>query len=109
VDAIEGAMEAAQLALGIQSPSKVFKEYGELMMEGMAIGISNMSGMVQSTMEDAMGEAVLPAMYATAQLGGMVSTQNSYTNNFNLTVNSSSPKEPILQDYNMLQSMAGTP
>jgi tape measure domain-containing protein len=109
VDAIQGAMEAAQLALGIQSPSKVFKEYGELMMEGMAIGISNMSGMVQSTMEDAMGEAVLPAMYATAQLGGMVSTQNSYTNNFNLTVNSSSPKEPILQDYNMLQSMAGTP
>lgn len=107
VQAAQGAIAAVEAALGIGSPSKVFFEFGVNMLKGMALGVEEMGKSLQGTMEDAMTMATLPAVYATAQMGGMVSTQNNYTNNYNLTVNSSAATEPILQDYNMLQSVAG--
>jgi len=107
VDAAVSAINAVKEALGVSSPSKVFMYFGEMMMEGMAVGIDKLSGMVAHSMENAVGAVKMPAMVATAQMAGSVNTSNSYTNNYNLTVNSSSPTEPIVQDYNMLRSLAG--
>jgi len=107
VGAVTGALDAVRDILDMHSPSLVFMGLGENMMEGMAIGISKMSGLVTDSMAKAMGQVTMPAAMATAQVGGAVSTQNNYTNNYNLTVNSSSPTEPIVQDYNMLSSLAG--
>lgn len=107
VSAAEAAINAVKEALGVQSPSKVFMGLGENMMEGMAIGIAKMTKLASGAMQEAVGSVTMPAIMATAQMGGAVSNQNSYTNNYNLTVNSSSPAEPIIQDYNMLKSLAG--
>jgi len=93
--------------MGAHSPSTVFADYGKDLMEGLAIGIERSSGLAAKAMQNAIAGVASPAVYATAEMGGAVSTQNNYTNNYNLTVNSSSPSEPIVQDYNMLQSLAG--
>jgi len=100
--------------LGIESPSKVFKEFGKFTMEGLAEGVAENAKIAEAAMMSAVGQIVTPALnmpaitqqYATAT-GPSVNNQNSYTNNYNLTVNSSAPTEPIIQDYNMLQSISG--
>lgn len=112
VHAVEVAYQAALDAIGAQSPSKLFMNVGRYAMLGMAKGIENMSGMVADTMQNAMMEAAMPAMllpamtanFASAAPSVSNSTQN--TNNYNLTINSNAPSEPIVQDYNMLKSLA---
>lgn len=108
VSAIKQAIEAARAALNAKSPSRVFMEIGEDTMKGMAIGIKNMAGLAQKSMETAIGQVTLPALvqqYALAP--STVNNQNSYTNNFNMTVNSQAKAEPILQDFNMMKSIIG--
>lgn len=107
LSAANAAIEAVENALGIQSPSKVFFGFGENMMEGMALGIDRFAGMAAKSMQEAVAGVQMPAMVASAQMGGAVSTQNNYTNNYNLTVNSSAMPEPLIQDYNMMKSLAG--
>lgn len=114
VGAIEAAIEAAKEALGMQSPSKVFANIGKLSMQGLSNGITESIGMVQKTMENAVGAIVAPAMNLpaiTQQLAvsaaPSVNNTTSLTNNFNMTVNTNSPKEPIMQDYAMMQAMVG--
>jgi len=106
-DLADDAIEIVNTIFGNNSPSKVFKEIGQYLMEGLAIGIEDSQGMAIKAMQNAAAAVAMPAMYATAEMGGMVSTQNNYAYNYNLTVNSSAPSEPIVQDYNMLQSLAG--
>jgi hypothetical protein len=108
-NAVKGAVKAVQDALKIKSPSQVFIDIGESTMEGMAVGIRHMTGLAQKSMETAIGEVVLPAIAVQqyAQAPSSVNTQNSYTNNYNLTINSQARKESLVQDYNMLKSLAG--
>ena len=100
------AYEAAKKALGIKSPSTLFMEIGEFTMEGFAQGIERAAGLAVGAMQNAVGQVAMPAMasMAAAQAGG-----NTVTNNrtASLTVNTSAPLEPILQDFNMLESLMG--
>lgn len=105
--------DAAMTVIGAHSPSRLFMKVGESAMEGMAKGIEEMSGMVAATMEQAVAGMAMPAMNLPAMTAGAASsavpgvtnsTQNSY--NYNLTVNSSAPTEPIVQDYNMMRALA---
>jgi len=104
---VDEAVELVETLLNIRSPSKVFAKIGNKIMQGLAEGILDSSGLAMGAMQKAIAGVEMPAVYASAQMGGAVSTQNNYTSNYNLTVNTSAPSEPIIQDYNMLQSLAG--
>ncbi len=114
VAAAKAAVDAVKDALGVSSPSKVFMEIGEFTMKGFARGILRSAKLAEGAMESAIALVSAPALglpaitqqYAMAT-APTVNNQNSYTNNYNLNINSSSPVEPIVQDYNMLQSLAG--
>ena len=54
-DKIQGGFKAL---FGIASPSKVFREYGHYMDEGLMLGLSDYAGKVESSAEE-MGEGVL--------------------------------------------------
>lgn len=109
---VEQAIAAAQSAAGISSPSKEGIYIGEMTMMGISKGIEQGAKVAMRSMEEAVKMMALPAMslpaitqqYAVSMPAG-VSNTNSYTNNFNLTVNSGAPTEPIIQDYNMMQSL----
>lgn len=105
VAAATAAVEAVKEALGVSSPSKVFMELGEFTMQGMALGIERSAGLVKDRMSKAMSNMLIPALSMAS--APSMSNQNNYTSNYNLTVNSSAPTEPIIQDYGMLQSLAG--
>ena len=53
IGAVSGAIEGAKALLGIASPSKLFKSFGEYTMEGFAIGINQMAHEAERAMEDA--------------------------------------------------------
>jgi tape measure domain-containing protein len=114
VETVQAAIDAAKAVLGIQSPSKMFAEIGTQTMAGMARGILKGAHLAETAMEAAIGMASAPALNLPAvtqqmliSAAPMVATNNSYTNNYNLTVNTAAPVEPIVQDYNMLRSLAG--
>lgn len=46
-EVIGGAIDGAKALLGINSPSRVFMEFGQFTGEGLAIGIDKMKGMVE--------------------------------------------------------------
>jgi len=96
------AFESAKAALGIHSPSTLFFEIGASTMEGMAMGIQKSAGLAAATMQGAMARVASSAVPS-------VTNSNVYNNtaNYNLTVNSSAPQEPIVQDFNMMSSLAG--
>ena len=92
------------------SPSKLTMGLGKDIMEGLVIGLGSMSAEVKRSMVANMGSNPLdamtknlPAPAAVSAGGGNVTTNNS-TRNFNLTVNSSAPREPIIQDFNSMKS-----
>lgn len=101
-DAAMSAFNAAADALGIHSPSKLFFEIGANTMEGMALGIQKAAGLAATTMQGAMARVASAAVPS-------VTNANVYnsTANYNLTVNSGAQTEPIIQDFNMMSSLAG--
>lgn len=113
-DAAVAGMDKFKEVLGIHSPSSVFAEYGHNIMAGVAEGISGSAGLAIGAMQDAVGAmsmpmANMPAMAASYAVSSPAAVNTSYqnTNNMNLTVNTSASSEPIIQDFNMLQSLAG--
>jgi tape measure domain-containing protein len=106
VSAAMKAYKAAKDSLGIKSPSKLFEGIGMWTMEGFAQGIEKAAGLAVGAMQSAVGQVAAPAIssMSAAQAGG-----NTITNNrtANLTVNTSAPVEPILQDFNMMESLMG--
>jgi tape measure domain-containing protein len=100
--AAERAWEAATSFLGIRSPSTLFMEIGTETMKGMAMGIQNASGLVAGTMQGAVAQVSSAAAPSVTN-----STVVNNSNAFNLNINSSAPVEPIIQDFNMLQSLTG--
>jgi len=101
-NAAMSAYNAARSALGIQSPSKLFMDIGAETMQGMALGIQKSAGLAALTMQGAMARVSSAAVPSVTN-----STVYNSTANYNLTVNSGAPTEPILQDFNMMSSLAG--
>jgi len=96
------AFDAATSMLGIHSPSTLFFEVGADTMQGMALGIQKSAGLAAMAMQSAVSSMTSGAMPG-------VTNANTYNNtsNYNLTVNSGASTEPILQDFDMLASLAG--
>jgi tape measure domain-containing protein len=113
IDAVVGAAvsayEAALAALGIASPSKLFMEVGELTMEGMAIGIRRAAGLAAEAMGSAMSQVAMPAVALPSVAAGASAPTQVYnsTRNYNLSIQTSAASEPIIQDFNMLESLGG--
>lgn len=63
-----GAVESAKSFLGIASPSKLFKEFGEFTMEGFAIGIDADAAKAEQAMRNA-AAAVYGAASGTVDMG----------------------------------------
>ena len=51
---VQGAIDAAKSFLGIASPSKVFRKFGEYTMQGFSLGIQDGEELPVASMEDAM-------------------------------------------------------
>lgn len=58
VDAVRQAIAAAQAILGIGSPSRVFRDFGEQTMVGLANGIVAGAGLAATAMGNALGEVL---------------------------------------------------
>jgi hypothetical protein len=112
-NAAGAAYNQAKKTLGIRSPSTLFAGIGENMMLGMTKGIDDTVSSVTKAMKGAVMTMTLPAMQAPAMAANYASPMrsNSYTSystqNNNLTINTSASSEPIIQDFNMLRSLAG--
>lgn len=112
-DAVKNAYEAALAALGISSPSKLFMQIGAYTMEGFAQGVEQYASVAAGAMTSAMTRVATPAISMPGIIQSVVaqgaggSVQNTSNRNYNLTVNSGANTEPILQDFNMMQSLAG--
>lgn len=68
------AKRSAKLALKINSPSKVFRDIGYSVPEGFALGIRNMSGMVESSSEDMARTSVDSVKSSISKLASIVSS-----------------------------------
>lgn len=88
--------------LGIHSRSTVFMEIGEFSMKGMAEGIKKFSGLASNAMAQAANQMVMSAMAPQA-----ITNTYQTSNQFNLNINSSANTEPVIQDFNMMQSLVG--
>lgn len=96
------AYNAAREALGEHSPSKLFMDIGMNTMKGMAIGIQDAAGLAASSMRGAVSQVSAAAVPSVSN-----SSVVNNTSSYNLTVNSNAASEPILQDFDMMQSLAG--
>lgn len=113
-DAAWRAYRAALDVLGIHSPSTVFAGVGENIMAGMAKGITDSAGVAVAAMQGAVAAVSMPALSApslmqsyTQATPSAISNTYQSSNSYNLAINSSAPTEPIISDFNMLQSLAG--
>jgi len=96
------AFEAAKRALQFGSPSKLFMEIGIGTMQSMALGIEKSAGVAVATMQGAMSQVSSAAVPSVTN-----STVVNNSNAYNLTVNSGASTEPIIQDFDMMQSLSG--
>jgi tape measure domain-containing protein len=81
--AIRGPFEAA---LGIHSPSRVFKGYGINIGQGLIQGVDKMEGKIKSSMENMVALPAMPSANYSATASGFSagSAGAGQTNNFNL-------------------------
>ena len=81
IDKVKGVAESmigfAKKILGISSPSKVFKQMGKYLMEGMADGIEGNLGLV----EDAMGD-VTDVLDSDVPTSGMATEMSTTTTSY---------------------------
>ena len=74
VGAVQGAVDGVLGFLGIESPSRLFREIGQYTMEGMAIGIERTAAEARAAMLGATSGVVGAAemsLAATTEVGGM--------------------------------------
>lgn len=105
-NAVKKVTNTATTRLKMRSPSKVFEDMGMLTIEGFAQGIEKAAGLAVGAMQRTMGAVTMPAISSMVAAQGGGDTINN-TRNMNLTVNTSAPAEPILQDFNMMSSLLG--
>lgn len=68
-DAVGGAIDWAKQLLGIASPSKVFKRFGEFSMEGFKLGIEGSSSLPVRAMREAVADVEGVASFSAAGAG----------------------------------------
>jgi hypothetical protein len=68
------AEEAAREALGIESPSKVFRALGCFVPEGFAVGIDKMSGLVNTSVTDMTDGAINSVKDSISKLASAINT-----------------------------------
>ena len=113
VNVAVSAYNAALAAIGAGSPSRLFMDWGKFTMQGMAIGIQKYAGLVVGTMQNAVSQIAAPAMALPAITQSItaapasVSSSYATTNYFTQNVNTSAPREPIIADFQLMQSLAG--
>ena len=89
---VDGAIDWAKGLLGIGSPSKLFRQFGDWTMQGLALGFDKGSkGAVRSmdsAMRDVLGAASVTASLSLAGAGGYQSAapMRQQVNNYNVTV-----------------------
>ena len=88
VNAAKAAYDAAKGFLGIDSPSKLFFNVGENMMQGMALGINR--------------NARLPAVATANAAAGTVNN-----NNFNMNVHTNAQSSTVTRDFMYMKALAG--
>lgn len=109
-DMVKNAVTAAKAAAGIKSPSKVFWNIGKMLMRGFADGITDTASLASNAMKGAVGATVSMASMAPAMASSMApssTVNNNDTRNYNLNIHTNAKTEPIIQDFNMLQSLGG--
>jgi hypothetical protein len=93
IEAARAIIENIKKSLGISSPSTVFAEIGQNMMEGMALGISM--------------NANVPSLAAAGAVSNIVQTTNYGGNSYNYSPSyGSAPNQPST-DFSIMQVMAG--
>lgn len=113
VSAAQAAYNAAMGFLQGGSPSKLFEQVGVWTMEGFAQGIQKYAGTAAGAMTSAMQQVAAPAISMPGIIQSVVaqglgnSTTNTDARSFNLTVHSNANSEPVVQDFQMMQSLAG--
>lgn len=102
-DAAESAYNAVLDTFGMNSPSTLFIDIGQNAMRSMAMGIQESASIAAGTMRAAAAQVSVAAAAGTI-------TNNNNTNNMNntLNINSNAPIEPIIQDFEMLNSLSGS-
>lgn len=100
-------------ALDAHSPSKLFEKAGKWSLQGYGEGILDQVRKTTQLMQGAMAQVAMPALAmpsilqtVTAQSPAMASNVTN-TQNYTLNLNSSARTEPIIQDFNMMASLAG--
>lgn len=103
---VQQTANAVKRGAKMRSPSKLFEGLGMLTMEGFAQGIERAAGLAVGAMQNAVGMVAMPAVSSMAVARA---TGNTINNNHsaNLTINTSAPTEPIIQDFNMMSSLMG--
>jgi tape measure domain-containing protein len=106
-DVAEQVTGQLQAKLHMTSPSKVFEELGALTVAGFAQGIERSAGLAADAMQGVVGAVTVPAM--SSVLAARAAGGNTYndTRTANLTINSSAPIEPIIQDFHLMESLTG--
>lgn len=95
-DLIGGAVQAAMDALHMGSPSKVFLALGKNIDLAFAEGIRSLAHLPALEM----GRVAAGTMHS-------VSNVTTYHQQYNLSVHSSAPVEPIVSDFHMMQALGG--
>jgi len=112
VDAIQSmasdAWDAVSEAFDSHSPSRLMMQLGVDIDKGLAMGITNFSGVVENAMSNMASSSMaqLSSMPSTAA-NSVSNTTYQNTNSFDLTINSNAKTEPIIQDFNMMRSIIG--
>ena len=107
VNAVKSAYEAAKRFLQSNSPSQLYGDLGKDQVKGMAQGILGAADIAAKAMA-----AAVP-VYRMKEISAMVSaarpsvsSMSTSTKNYNLTINTGAKSEPIIQDFNMMRSLA---
>lgn len=94
----------------IHSPSQEMYDIGEMIVKGLAKGVSDSAGMAIKAMSKTaanMLSAASPQMAYTLATAAPSQTTYQNTNNFNATFNSNTRNEPLMQDFSMMASLVG--
>lgn len=95
--AMQALVKKTEEELGIHSPSRVFFDFGRRIMQGLAEGIEYSSRAVQRTIGRALPSDPRFAFAGAGVPGGSV-------HNYNLTINTNAPHEPILRDFDSMRA-----
>lgn len=114
---ISAVRELAQRALNtfysifsIHSPSAEMYDIGEMIVKGLAKGVSDSAGMAVKAMTNtaaSMLSAASPQMAYSMATTAPSQTTYQNTNNFNATFNSNTRNEPLMSDFSMMASLVG--